>query len=163
MIYCLWNYISRAEYLTSLKTYPNCCCVVTKLCLTFETPWNTVHQAPLSMAFPKQEYQREVPFPPPGDLPDKGLMLSLLNWQEVSYKWANREAHYLNYWASQSLLVYKLEVCVFWLFFPFLLPPTSVFGNYQSVSISCFCFSVSSYKWDYTVFVFVLFDIFHLA
>ena len=48
-------------------------------------------------------------------------------------------------------------------FYPFLLPPTSVFGNYQSVSLSCFCFSVSSYKWDYTVFVFVLFDIFHLA
>ena len=34
------------------------------------------------------------------------------------YKWANREAHYLNYWASQLLLDYKLEICVFWLFLP---------------------------------------------
>ena len=83
MIYCSWNYIPKAEYLTSLKTYSNCCCGVTKLRLTFETPWSTAHQAPLSMVFPRQEYQSGLPFPS-GDLPDKGLMLSFLNWQEVS-------------------------------------------------------------------------------
>jgi len=30
------------------------------------------HQAPLSMGFPRQEYQHGLPFPSPGDLPDPG-------------------------------------------------------------------------------------------
>ena len=30
--------------------------LVTKLCLTLETPWTVAHQAPLSMGFPRQEY-----------------------------------------------------------------------------------------------------------
>ena len=36
------------------------------------TPWTVVHQAPLSMRFPGQEYWSGLPFPPPGDLPDPG-------------------------------------------------------------------------------------------
>ena len=31
------------------------------------------HQAPLSMGFSRQEYWSELPFPPPGDLPDPGI------------------------------------------------------------------------------------------
>ena len=31
------------------------------------------HQAPLSMAFPRQEHWSELPFPPPGDLPKRGI------------------------------------------------------------------------------------------
>ena len=38
----------------------------------FVTPWTVVHQAPLSMGFPRQEYRRGLPFPPPGDLPNPG-------------------------------------------------------------------------------------------
>ena len=34
------------------------------------TPWPVAHQAPLSMRFPRQEYWSELPFLPPGDLPD---------------------------------------------------------------------------------------------
>ena len=34
----------------------------------FEVPWTVAHQAPLSMGFPRQEYWRGLPFPPPGDL-----------------------------------------------------------------------------------------------
>ena len=30
-------------------------------------------QAPLSMGFPRQEYWSELPFPPPGDLPNPGI------------------------------------------------------------------------------------------
>ena len=30
--------------------------LVTKLCLTLETPWTVAHQALLSMGFPRQEY-----------------------------------------------------------------------------------------------------------
>ena len=36
----------------------------------FGTPWTVVHQAPLSMGFPRQESWSGLPFPPPGDLPN---------------------------------------------------------------------------------------------
>ena len=36
-------------------------------------PWTLAHQAPLSMAFPRQEYWSVVPFPSLGDLPDPGI------------------------------------------------------------------------------------------
>ena len=32
------------------------------------TPWTVARQAPLSMGFPRQEYWRGLPFPPPGAL-----------------------------------------------------------------------------------------------
>ena len=34
------------------------------------TPWTVVHQAALSMEFPRQEYWNGLPFPSQGDLPD---------------------------------------------------------------------------------------------
>ena len=37
--------------------------------LTSVAPWTVARQAPLSMAFPRQEYWSGSPFPPPGDLP----------------------------------------------------------------------------------------------
>ena len=40
---------------------------------SFETPWTVVHLAPLSMAFPRQEYCSGFPFPSQGDLPDPGI------------------------------------------------------------------------------------------
>ena len=39
----------------------------------FATPLTVVHQAPLSMGFPRQEYWSGLPFPPPGDCPDPGI------------------------------------------------------------------------------------------
>ena len=37
------------------------------------TPWTVARQAPLAMAFSRQEYWSELSFPPPGDLPDPGI------------------------------------------------------------------------------------------
>ena len=37
------------------------------------TLWTDAFQAPLSMGFPRQEYWRGLPFPPPGDLPNPGI------------------------------------------------------------------------------------------
>ena len=37
------------------------------------TSWTVALQAPLSVEFSKQEYWSELPFPPPGDLPDPGI------------------------------------------------------------------------------------------
>ena len=42
-------------------------------CPTLFDPWIVAHQAPPSMGFSWQEYWSELPFPPPGDLPDSGI------------------------------------------------------------------------------------------
>ena len=39
----------------------------------FVTPWTIARQAPLSMGFFRQEYWSELPFPSPGDLPNRGI------------------------------------------------------------------------------------------
>ena len=44
----------------------------------FATPWIVAHQAPLSMGFSQQEFWSELPFPPPGDLPDPGIKIQSL-------------------------------------------------------------------------------------
>ena len=43
---------------------------------SFVIPWTIVLQTPLSMGFPRQEYQSGLPFPSPGDLPDLGIELT---------------------------------------------------------------------------------------
>ena len=43
---------------------------------SFATPWTTAHQAPLSMAFPRQEYWGELPSPTTGHLLDPGIILT---------------------------------------------------------------------------------------
>ena len=40
---------------------------------SFETAWTIVHQAPLSMGFPKQEYWSGMPFASSEDFPDPGI------------------------------------------------------------------------------------------
>ena len=39
--------------------------LLTKLYLTFVTPWTVAHQASLSMGFSRQEYWSGLPFPSP--------------------------------------------------------------------------------------------------
>ena len=39
----------------------------------FVTPWTVACQAPLFMGFPRQESWNDLPFPPPGDLPNPGI------------------------------------------------------------------------------------------
>ena len=43
----------------------------------FATPWTVAHQAPLSLAFCRQNYWSRFPFPSPGDLPDPGTELTV--------------------------------------------------------------------------------------
>ena len=43
-----------------------------QLCPTLCNPWTVAHRAPLSMAFPRQEYWNGLPFPTLGDLPNLG-------------------------------------------------------------------------------------------
>ena len=39
----------------------------------FVTPWTVAHQAPVSMAFSRQEYSSGLPFPSPRDLLDPSI------------------------------------------------------------------------------------------
>ena len=41
--------------------------------LLFATPWTVAYQSPQSMKFCRQEYWSGLPFPSPGDLPDRGI------------------------------------------------------------------------------------------
>ena len=54
-----------------------CVCLVPQSCLLFATPWTVAHQTPLSMGFSRQEYWSGLPCPPPGDLPNPGLIYFL--------------------------------------------------------------------------------------
>ena len=47
--------------------------LVAKLCTILTTPWTVAHQAPLSMGFSRQESWSGLPFPSPGDLPNRGI------------------------------------------------------------------------------------------
>ena len=58
--------------------------LVAKLCLTLGTSWTVVHQAPLSMRFPRQEYWSGLPFPSPVDLPNPGIEPGSPAWEVVS-------------------------------------------------------------------------------
>ena len=51
---------------------------------SFATPWTVAHQSPLSMGFPRQEYERQLPFPSPGDLPDPEIQPVSPAWQASS-------------------------------------------------------------------------------
>ena len=65
------DYFSKiAELFLLLK------CLLLSCVQLFATPWIIVHQAPLSMGFPRQEYWSGLPFPSPGDTPDPGMELS---------------------------------------------------------------------------------------
>ena len=45
-------------------------CSVTSVSQLFATPWTVVHQAPLSVGFPRQEHWSGLLFSSPGNLPD---------------------------------------------------------------------------------------------
>ena len=40
----------------------------------FATLWTVARPVPLSMGFPRQQYWSGLPFPPPGDLADLGIL-----------------------------------------------------------------------------------------
>ena len=59
--------------------------LVAKSCLTLATSWTVACQAPLSIEFSRQEYWSGMPFPSPGDLPNQGSNLGLLNCWPILY------------------------------------------------------------------------------
>ena len=70
MVIPLWFWSVLPQQLVMLRTFSYaCCCSVAKSCLTlFVTPWTAVHQTPLSMGYPRQEYWSGLPLSSPEDL-----------------------------------------------------------------------------------------------
>ena len=56
-----------------------------QLCVTLRT---VAHQAPLSMEFSWQECWSGLPCPPPGDVLNSGINLSLLHYSQTLHHWA---------------------------------------------------------------------------
>ena len=54
-------------------------------------PWTIVHQAPLSMGFPRQEYWSGLTFPSPRGLPDPGIEPVSPAWQVDSLSLSHPE------------------------------------------------------------------------
>ena len=85
-------------------------CVLYRVCLC--DPMNCSQQAPLSMSFPRQEYWRGLPFPPPGDLPDpmdqthvsrgtctsKRILNHWVTWEALSAIWVNNISLIVSVW-----------------------------------------------------------------
>ena len=67
--------VERRKCISLLMTcdLSEACAQLLSQVLLFVTSWTVAHQGPLSMGFSRQEYWRELPFPPPGDLPDPGI------------------------------------------------------------------------------------------
>ena len=59
--------------------------LVPKPCLTLATAGTVARQAPLSTGFSRQEYWSGLPYPPPGDFPDSGENLALLQCRWFLY------------------------------------------------------------------------------
>ena len=79
----------------------------------FVALWTVAHQVPLSMEFPRQEYQSRLPFPSSGDLPDSGIQLwlfRLLHWQANSLPLCHLQS--LNYY-TWSTIKSQLHVIFF--------------------------------------------------
>ena len=69
---CLTFWDQYTEDVSLVKEGAACACLLSRVQL-FVTPWTVARQAPLPVEFSRQEYWSELPFPPPGDLPDPGL------------------------------------------------------------------------------------------
>ena len=62
-----------SSYFSYLFLCAVCAFSVAQSCSTLCSPWAIASQAPLSMAFSKQDFWNGVPFSPPGTLPNPGI------------------------------------------------------------------------------------------
>ena len=68
----------------------------------YATAW-TVAQVPLSMGFSRQEYWNELPFLPPGHLPNKGVELMFLESPALAGRFFTTSATWEAYSVDWSL------------------------------------------------------------
>ena len=79
------------------------------MCPALSTAKTLAYLAPLSMGFPRQEYQSGLPFPSPGDLPNPGiepgspaLQVDSLPSESPRRPMSNKEAVYHPYFTDET-------------------------------------------------------------
>ena len=78
-------------------------CVIAKSCLALCDPLDYSPRAPLSMRFSRKEYWSELPFPPPGYLPDPGIEPIHLAVEAQNLNWKiTREAPRMSHFKSKT-------------------------------------------------------------
>ena len=102
-----------------------CVCVCALSCdQLFSTQWTKALQAPLSMAFSRQEYWSRLPFPSPRDLPNPGIKPTSLVPPVLAgkffYHWATWKAYiygkHIYIWKRKAYIYVCVCVCVCILF-----------------------------------------------
>ena len=81
--WCFSNFHVHINYLEVKVLVPQSCPTLTL--------WTVAHQASLSMGFSRQEYWNGLPFPSPGDLPDRDWTLVSCIARRFFTVWAIRE------------------------------------------------------------------------
>ena len=75
---------------------------------SYPTLWDSMGhiacQAPLSIVSSQQEYWSELPFSPPGDLPDPGIILCLLQWEVDSLSLSHQGSPNPRHWGNKTLI-----------------------------------------------------------
>ena len=93
---------------------------------SFVTPWTVACQAPLSMAFPRQEYWSGLPFPSLRDLPDPGIEAASPTLQADSLPlkpqarkiWSAKRLSNIRYYGSSHMaLTLQFRVLIFKVFY----------------------------------------------
>ena len=64
-------------------------------------PWTVARQAPLSMAFSRQEYWSGLPFPSPAYFPTQGSNLGLLHCRQILYQLSYSDVHGGGGWGAR--------------------------------------------------------------
>ena len=80
------------------------CAFVLSRVRLFVTPWIVACPAPLSMEFSRQEHWSQLPFPPPGDLPNPGIepaSVAVPAWQGDSLLLSPQGSPLMNLFAGQ--------------------------------------------------------------
>ena len=85
----VWTWEGRHTQSIAVKLVNIRVCARTLSCSVVSvsvTPWAVALQAPLSMGFPRQEYQSGLPFPTSGDLPNPGIEPASLEFPALAGK-----------------------------------------------------------------------------
>ena len=93
--------------------------LVTKPCQTLVSLWTAAYQAPLSMGFPRQEYQSGLPFPSPGYLPNPGIKPSLLHCRWILYQLSHQGSPCMCVCVCVFKTPFLLLYLWFWKSYPF--------------------------------------------
>ena len=139
-----------AVSLSSLSTctclLPVCGGLITKFCPTLETPWTIACQAPLSIGFSRQEYCSGLPFPSPGDLPNKGIKPRTPALQQILY-WLSYKGSHDKWWQGSIYLVIFITIGKYLIYLLFCLMYESLHWNISSLKTEALSYSPHSPKY----------------